>query len=113
MKVSFNGWKEHVATFETAAALEAGSVVKISGNGAVSACGDGDKFAGAVVSQRGDFAAVQLRGYAELPFTGTAPAVGFQTLCADGSGGVKTGSAGRELLVTYVNAGEKTVGLIL
>lgn len=77
MTVSFKGWKERVATFEAASDLEAGSVVKVSGNGQVSACSAGDKFAGVVLSCRGGFAAVQLEGYAEISYSGTAPAAGL------------------------------------
>ena len=122
MTVSFKGWKERVATFEAASDIEAGSVVKVSGNGQVSACSAGDKFAGVVLSCRGGFAAVQLEGYAEISYSGTAPAVGYQLLCADGSGGVKTAtigqseqafSKGREHLVAAVDTTAQTAGIIL
>ena len=78
MTVSFMGWKERAATFEADEELKAGSVAKVSGSGEVSACSAGDKFAGIVLSCRGGFAAVQLEGYAEVPYTGTAPSAGYQ-----------------------------------
>lgn len=113
MKISLNGLKEHVATFEATSQLKAGALVKISANGTVDTCGDTEKFAGVVLSCRGGFAAVQLGGYVVLPYTGTtAPVVGFQSLCGDGKGGVKAGS-GRELLVTDVDTTAKTVGFLL
>ncbi len=122
MTVSFMGWKERAATFEADEELKAGSVAKVSGSGEVSACSAGDKFAGIVLSCRGGFAAVQLEGYAEVPYTGTAPSAGYQLLCADGTGGVKTAevgqseqafSKGREYLVVMVDAESQTAGIIL
>ena len=113
MKISFRGLGEHVATFETAQELAAGTVVKISGNGVVSPCEDGEKFAGVVLSCRNGFAAVQVGGYAVIPYSeDAAPSVGFQSLCADAAGGIKTGT-GRELLVTDVDTQGKTAGVLL
>ncbi len=118
MTVSFNGWKENAATFEAEDGLNPGDVVKVSGNGQVSACGAGEKFAGVVLSNRGGFAAVQLAGYAEVAYSGTAPTVGYQFLCADGNGGMKKAdseavTAGRELLVVSVDTTGETAGILL
>lgn len=48
-----------------------------------------------------------------VPYTGTAPAVGYAGLSADGTGGVKADSAGRSRLVADVNEADKTVTFVL
>ncbi len=90
----------------------AGKVCKLGGNAAVAPCAAGDKFCGIAQSIRGGYAAVQVEGFAEVPYTGTAPGVGYVSLCADGSGGVKTG-AGREYLVVNVDTAAKIVTIKL
>lgn len=115
MKVSFEGIGESVVTFynNKVAAAAGGVPVKMSGNGEVSACSDGDKFFGAALACDADFAAVQTDGYFELGYTGTAPAVGFVKFVSNGAGGVKTAETGREFLVVDVDTVSKTIGLIL
>ena len=55
-----------------------------------------------------------MSGFVELPYSGEAPAVGYQTLAADGAGGVKTVTAGgRSLLVVMVDSANETVGVFL
>ncbi|MBP8640808.1 MAG: hypothetical protein KBI01_07925 [Oscillospiraceae bacterium] len=115
MKVSFEGIGESVVTFynnKTTAAI-GGAPVKMSGNGEVSACSDGDKFFGAALACDADFAAVQTDGYFELGYTGSAPAVGFVKLVSNGAGGVKAAETGGEFLVVDVDTVSKIIGLIL
>ena len=115
VKVSFEGIGESVVTFYNGAANKAaaGAPVKMSGNGEVSACGDGEKFLGVALACDAEFAAVQTEGYVEISFSGTAPAVGFVKLAADGVGGIKTADGGRELLLVSVDAVNKSVGFML
>ena len=80
MKVAFGGYGEKLVTFETAEGVLAGMPVMMSANGTVAPCAEGKAFCGAAVNVRDGFAAVQLAGYVRLPYTGTAPAVGYQTL---------------------------------
>lgn len=112
MSVSFGGLLESTATFKTAASITAGKLVKMSANGTVAACSDGDKFCGYVVSDDGSYAAVQVRGVVTVPYTGTAPSVGFASLVSDGTG-VKASNSGREHLVISVDStGSKVTFLI-
>ena len=83
-----------------------GQVCKVSGNGTVAPCAEGDKLCGIVEHVRGAHAAVQVAGFAEVHITG-AVGLGYVNLCADGIGGVKTG-AGREYLVVSVDENAKT-----
>jgi hypothetical protein len=46
-------------------------------------------------------------------YTGSAPALGWSGLAADGSGGVKTSETGREYLVVDVDTDAQTVTFAL
>ena len=114
MGIFFEGIGQWAATFacgETAV----GQVVKVSGNGEVAACADGDSFCGVVVYLARDGAAcsVALGGMVRVPYTGTAPTVGWTGLAADGAGGVKVLTTGRSYLVADVDAAGKTVTFAL
>ena len=115
MKVSFEGIGESVVTFYNSktAAAGAGVPVKMSGNGEVCACADGDRFFAAALACDTDFAAVQTGGYVKLAYSGTAPAVGFAKLVSNGDGGVKLAETGGEFLVVDVDTVGKTAGLML
>ena len=75
--ISFDGVGAVVATFEAAAGVAGGQVVKLTGNGTVGPCA----------------------------VSGTGLTVGRALLAADGNGGVKaaaSGAAGAEVLVVSV-----------
>lgn len=116
MKVSFEGIGENVVTFYNSQsnAAAAGNAVKMSGNGEVGACSDGDRIAGLCLSSDGDYAAVQICGYVSMPYTGAAPSAGFAKLSAAGVSALKVdGTNGAEKLVIDVDASAKTVGFML
>ncbi len=114
MKISLNGCGENVATFESQSGVTAGTVVKMTGNGTVGPCAAKDAFCGVAVSVRGGFAAVQLGGYVQVPYSGaTAPAVGYQTLNGAGDGKIQVEATGRSILVTDVDTAAKTCGILL
>ena len=108
MEVSFQGIGEWAATF-MGSDLTEGHVVKMSGSGTVAACGANEKFCGAVLKVGDGACAVQLGGLVTVGYSGSAPAVGYTMLAANGSGGVKTDSAGREMLVVAVDETKQTV----
>ncbi|HZK38570.1 MAG TPA: hypothetical protein VFD23_00275 [Clostridia bacterium] len=115
MSVSFNGYKESLATFKAANGLTAGVPVKMSANGTVDTCAAGDNFCGVASGVGKGYASVQMSGFITLPYTGaTPPAVGYTSLAADGSGGVKVVTdGGRSLLVLEVDTTAKTAGFML
>jgi hypothetical protein len=114
MTISLNGFNEQVATFEAEPGVAAGIPVKMTGNGVVGVCADKDSFCGVALSERDGFAAVQLKGYVQLPYTGTAePSVGYQTLSAAAVGKIQADPAGRSCLVTDVDSTAKLCGIIL
>ena len=108
MNVSFEEIGRMAVTFAQDG-CESGQVCKVSENGTVAPCAAGEKFCGIVEGVRGDFAAVQVAGFATVAVSGSV-GVGYVNLCADGQGGVKAGS-GREYLVVSVNADTATIML--
>ena len=114
MKLSYEGIGQWAATFACTEVSE-GEMVKISGNGTVAACSDGEGFCGMVlsVSRGGDACTVALGGLVTAGYTGTAPTVGWSVLVGDGAGGVKTAETGREYLVVDVDTDAETVTFAL
>ena len=109
MKSSFEGIGQWAATFACAEDVAQGQMVKVSSNGTVTACADGEKFVGqaAAVGRDGAACSVVLGGMVTAAYIGTAPALGWSGLSANGSGGVKTDASGREHMV--VNVEESTM----
>ncbi len=111
--MDFKGFGENVLTFKCDKSTGVGSTVKMTSSGTVTLAADGDIFAGVCLNIRDGYAAVQLCGYCEMTYTGTAPAVGYTKLASAGSDGVKTSTTGREYLVIGVDTDNKTAGFIL
>ena len=114
MNVSFEGIGQWSATFACTDVQE-GQVVKISGNGEVGKCADGDGFCGVanVVGRDGAGCGVAMGGMVTVSYTGSAPALGRSGLSADGSGGVKADGAGEKYWVAAVDESAMTVTFVL
>ena len=110
MSISYEGIGEWCATFVCGAVSE-GDIVKVSANGTVGKCAANDGFCG--VAHDGKAGTVQLGGLASVKYSGTAPAVGYTELMADGSGGVsKPGenqSGSSYLVLSVDSAADKDV----
>ena len=106
MKVCFEDIGHMSATF-AAESGEGGQPVKISANGTVCTCADGEVFCGVMESLRGGYAGVQLHGFVTLPYSGSMPALGYNELVANGAGGIKVASGGRKCLVVHVDSDVK------
>jgi len=116
MKVSFEGAGEMLLSFlnaSGASAAESGNLVKMSANNTVAVCADDDRFCGVCIHADSANADVQLKGYVELEYTGTAPTVGYSKLLASAAGKVKADSDGAEFLVLKVDTTNKIVGFIM
>ena len=107
MKVAFDGIGRESATFMVLSG-KVGNVCKMAQNGVVKACSAGDDFIGVMEAYRGGYGSIMLRGFAEVAYTGTAPAVGYVKLVADGNGGVKIGEGMKVRLVAAVDEDRKT-----
>lgn len=118
MKVSFNGLLDAVTTFETRTEVNKGDFVMMTASGVVATCSEGQAPIGIAVGIEDDGCiAVQLKGYIEANYTGTAPTVG--------QGRVVTGSESNKLsvadadddataaLIVTVNTTDQKIGIIL
>ena len=81
-RISFEGIGEVAATFACGEGVKAGQVVKLTGDGAVSPCGDGERFCGVALSAGEGFAAVQLGGLIRVAASGGALSEGWNRLLA-------------------------------
>ena len=97
MKVSFEGIGQWCATFE--GGVTEGHVVKVDSGGGAAECEAGDAFCGAAAYVRGDTCTVQLGGFVTVPYSGSAPALGYTALTADGKGGVQAAASGGQAAV--------------
>lgn len=111
MNVNFNGYCENAVTFEADSNLNtAGVPVKMTDNGKVTACANGDVFCGVCLSVRDGYAVVQLGGYVTLPASSKI-AVGYKKLATGENSTAVVSTSGREYLV--VDSTADSVGFIL
>ncbi len=114
MNISLDSFHSQQATFLADSLTKAGYPVVMKENLTVTTAATGGAFCGFCTDVRGGYATVRLSGYCTAKYSGTAPAVGYALLAADGDGGVKTvTTGGRSLLVTNVDTTAKTIGIIL
>ncbi len=109
----YKGFNENICTFETSGQVEAGQPVSVCENCTVKATENGMEFHGVAVNSRNGAASVQLTGYVELPYTGSAIQVGMVSLAADGQGGVVLNENGKKVLAVSVDTEKAIVGIIL
>ena len=101
MSVAFDGMDNLVVTFRCSGTVEAGSPVILSANDTV-ADGGGQSAHRRAAAEAGELRGGTDPGYVTLPYTGTAPALGWQELVTNGSQGLRTvttGEAGKACLV--------------
>ena len=110
--VSFHGIGRESVTF-AGGLLTEGHVVTMAGNGTVKACAKGDALIGVALCCRDDACSVQVDGFVTVSYTGTAPAVGFSTLSANGSGGIAADASGKTYLVVDVDTARQTATIKL
>ena len=113
MNVSFSGFNEKSITFTADESVTCGAPVKVSDNGTVTACADGDNFCGVVTDVRSGYATVQMSGYVKMNYSGSVPALGYTSLAAGASGTVCASEDGRVHLVTDIDKTASTVGFML
>ena len=111
MSVCFDGIGEMVATFHVAEGGEVlvGDAVTLTDGATVGMGASGNVLCGIVTCVDEDgCAAVQVGGFAQAGYTGTAPTVGMNALCVDGKGGILVKSGGMNCLVVSVDTHDKT-----
>lgn len=108
-KISFEDIGSLIVTFDAQEGVQAGQVVKVTGNGTVGPCQQGDAFCGVAGSVKNGAAAVQVAGFVEV--AATLPLqLGNVKLAANGTGGVKEAQDGVSAIVVEVDeVGSKAV----
>lgn len=115
MSVAFHGIESLVVTFQTEG-VTAGYPAVMSANDTVADAADAAAPVGLTLNQRGKLAAVQMKGFARVSYSGTAPSLGYVSLVADGQGGLRTaasGETGRTCLVVQLDEAKHEVGVFL
>ena len=74
---------------------------------------DNQEFLGVMTNNRNGVAAVQVKGYAEIGYTGDNVEVGIKKVCCNGEGGIKVSENGREVIVLSVDTASNTVTIIM
>lgn len=110
--ISFESIGQEFVTFRAGTGVAAGVPCKVSANGTVAAATSGD-FMGVALAPKGGLAAVQLRGFVTLKYSGTAPTVGYCTLAAATGGKVKVDETAMSRLVVSVDEDNTTVCVLL
>jgi len=104
-KLGFEGIGEVVVTVAMSEEMERGTPVCMEGNGAARPCQTDEMFCGVALGRRGEFGAVQVKGFVTVPYSGDL-AVGWVSLAADGDGGVCRNENGLKVLVVHVDEDE-------
>lgn len=108
MAVSFEKIGDLTVTFYGNASV--GDVVTISSSNTVAKAADGNAIAGICVAKDGDICTVQIKGFMNFKYTGTAVGVGRQIIVGAGDNEVKLGNIatnGTSILVVNTDATSK------
>lgn len=113
MSNSYLGFRKEVLTFTSVTGLEKGYATTISDTGVI-AVPDGLDFIGIVDSVRGTIAGVQMEGYVECRYSGTAPTLGICMLGGGAVGSVKVSTTAKKYYrVLKVDTAKHIIGFIL
>ena len=112
MNVSYEGIG-YLAVTMPADGCYVGDICGLSTEGAATICSAGSQFIGVVEAMEGDYAAVQVEGVVKVFYSGNTPLLGYSKLSANGVGGVRADSQGREYLVLEVDQAESKVTIKL
>ncbi len=109
----FDGFDRKEVTLSATKDVVKGKPVEFMDSYTVDRVIDGHIFVGVCTHVDNYIASVQLKGYAKVEYTGTAPQCGYVKLTGNGNGGVKVDDNGRYVLVTDVDTENGTCGIIL
>ncbi len=112
--VSFKGFDEGFLTFRNIE-VRKGDPVAIKLDGVAERANNNTEFVGFCTDVPADgYVTVQVKGYIEVPYTGTKPEPGYATLTSNGAGGVKLETGGRMIFkVLKVDTENHIIGFIL
>lgn len=114
MAVSFESIGQKVVSFQSTLSADIDYPCAMVSNGTIGAPEDGGDIIGVVRSIEKGVAGVIVSGCVTLPYSGTAPTCGYQTLGYDGdNGGMKVATGCKSYLVVSVDTTDKTVTFFL
>ena len=111
--ISMQGIGAEFLTAKKGTAATAGYPCHFSANDTVANSASAAAFSGVVAGVRGSLVTVQYKGFVTVPYSGTAPSVGYGILVADGSGGVKSAQSGNSYLIVNVDTTAGKLCLLL
>ncbi len=101
-------------TLYTEADIKAGMSVELDSDGKAVIAGSNSRFIGICTKAEGNYISVALTGIVTVPYTGSAPSIGYELLSGDGNGNVKfNGGSEVDHLVLSVNTEDKLVTFML
>lgn len=109
----FSGFNTKEITLHADESVKEGAAVVFADDSTVKAAAAGEILCGICTKIRNGLASVVFAGHVTVPFSGTAPSLGYCKLSADENGSVKTDDNGKHFLVVYVNEADKTVDIIM
>lgn len=109
----FSGFNTKEITLHADENVKENSAVVFADDSTVKAAATGEIPCGICTKIRNGLASVVFAGHVTVPFSGTAPGLGYHKLSADGNGGIKTDANGKYCLVVYVNEADKTADIIM
>ena len=86
-----------------------GAVCTMGDDGVVRNCSEGEPILGKTEYMTPTYAAIQVGGFTEVYYSGSAPLPGYQKLSGDGDGGVKVDTNGQAFWVVSVNRENQTI----
>lgn len=115
MGISFHGFHAKVITFYAGESCEVGKAVTISEDGEAVKAANNGRFIGICTSLRNGVAGVQVEGYVELPYSGTAPKHGVNRLicAANDCLAASSDDMAQYYKILKVDTDNKIVGFIL
>ncbi len=109
--ISFKGFNSKALTLPCSEDVQVGDVVVINQTGICVKANESDNFIGICLAKRGNNAAVQVTGYAELPFTGEL-VYGVDFLAANGDNGVASADNGVYCRIIKIDNTNNIAGFI-
>ncbi len=109
----FSGFNTKEITLHADESVKKGSAVVFADDSTVKAAAAGQIFCGICTKIRNGLASVVFSGHVTVPFGGSAPALGYQKLSADGNGAVKSDENGKHFLVVCSDETDKTIDIIM
>lgn len=113
MNVYLNGFDTKEVSLIAGMGVKEGKAVNFLTKTTVGSAAVDTNICGVCTLIRNGMASVVIRGHVNVPYSGSAPSLGYNKLTSDGAGGVKVNENGRDILVVDVDPMKKICGIVL